>query len=53
LALWDAFLPEYKRNLQAVADARTQAVTEAEWAQRHSALKGKRNGGGKQPDLFE
>ncbi|MGO8996042.1 MAG: helix-turn-helix domain-containing protein [Polyangiaceae bacterium] len=52
LALWDAFLPEYKKHRQAVADARTQAVTETEWAQRHAALKGKRNGG-KQPDLFE
>ena len=34
-----------------VADARTQAATRTEWAQRHAA-KGKRNGG-KQPDLFE
>lgn len=52
LALWDAFLPEYKKHRQAVADARSQALTEAEWAQRHATLKGKSNGG-RQPNLFE
>ncbi len=54
-ALWDMFLPEYKKNRKAVADARAQAVTEGEWADRHAVLKGKTNGGkrGKQPDLFE
>jgi len=51
-SLWDAFLPEYKRHRQAVANARVEAVTEADWANRHAAMKGKKNGG-KQPDLFD
>jgi transcriptional regulator with XRE-family HTH domain len=45
LTLWDAFLPEYARHRQAVADARVLAVSEDEWAKRHAALKGKKNGG--------
>ncbi len=44
-ALWDAFLPEYKKQRQAVADARTAAVTEAEWRERHAVIKGTKNGG--------
>jgi transcriptional regulator with XRE-family HTH domain len=52
LALWDVFLPEYQKHRQAVADARAQAVTEDEWAQRHTALTGKKNAG-RQPDLFD
>ena len=49
--LWDAFVPEYKKHRQAVADARAEAVTEAEWAERHATLKGKKNGA-KQSGLF-
>jgi DNA-binding XRE family transcriptional regulator len=51
--LWDAFLPEYKKQREAVADARTAAVTVAEWGQRYAATKGtgKKNGG-RQSGLF-
>lgn len=52
-ALWDAFLPEYKKQRQAVADARTAAVTVAEWEKRYATTKGtSKKNGGTQSDLF-